>query len=118
MAVDDAPPTGGLDAPEPEDNVAVVELEGATVLAEPEGVVAVIDPPVVTDAVLLAGAVEPEPAVTPPGAAIPAEPNGSYIGASSPLSTTLAQPVGSGQAPPLSIVLMVTPVALHPVTVE
>lgn len=68
MAVDEAPPTAGLDAPELEDNVAVVE---------PEGVVAVIDPPLVTDAVLLAGAVEPEPAVTPPGAAIPAEPSGS-----------------------------------------
>ena len=109
MAVDEAPPTDELDAPELEDNVAVVE---------PEGVVAVIDPSLVTDAVLLAGTVEPEPAVTPPGAAIPAEPSGSYIGASSPLSTTPAQPVGSGQAPPLSIVLMVTPVALHPVTVE
>ena len=118
MAVDDAPPTDGLDAPEPEDNVAVVEPGGATALVEPEGVVAMIDAPLVIDAVLLAGAVDPEPAVTPPGAAIPAEPSGSYIGASSPLSTTPAQPVGNGQAPPLSIVLIVTPVALHPVTVE
>lgn len=109
MAVDDALPIDGLDAPESEDNVAVVE---------PGSVVAVLDPPLVTDAGLLAGAVEPEPAVRPPGAAIPAEPSGSYIGKSSPLPTTLAQPVGSGQAPPLTIVLMVTPVALHPVTVE
>ena len=77
MAVDDAPPTDGLDAPEPEDNVAVVEPGGATALVEPEGVVPVTDPPLVTDAVLLAGAVEPELALTPPGAAIPAEPNGS-----------------------------------------
>ena len=118
MAVDDAPPTGGPGAPELEDNMPVVEPGGATTLVEPEGVVSVIDPPLVIDAVLLAGAVEPEPAVTPPGAAIPAEPRGSYIGASSPLSTTLAQPVGSAHAPPLSIVLTVTPVALHAVTVE
>ena len=68
VAVDDAPPTGGFDAPEPVGAVAVVE---------PEDAVAVTDPPVVTDAVLLAGVVDPEAAVTPPGAAIPAEPSGS-----------------------------------------
>lgn len=69
MTVDDAPPTGGFDEPEPEGAVAVVELRGAVV---------VTDPLSVTDAVLLAGpVVEPEPAVTPPGAAIPAEPSGS-----------------------------------------
>ena len=48
MAVDDAPPTGGFDAPEPEGVVVVVELRSEVV---------VTDPLLVTDAVLLTGPV-------------------------------------------------------------
>ena len=48
VAVDDVPPTGGFDAPEPEGVVAEVELRDAVV---------VTDPLLVTDAELLTGPV-------------------------------------------------------------
>ncbi len=118
VALDDVLPTGGFNAPKLECAVAVAEPEGTVGVVEPESAGVVIDLPTITDAMLVAGVVEAEPAVTPPGAAIPAEPSGPYVGKSSPVSSTLAQPDSSGQAPPLSIVLMVTPVVLHPVTVE